>query len=173
MTAVDRDFYETLDDIRDGGGSWDPAEVVNVDGAQSVPFRCRDCHRPAYYDTTDDLYHHAADPGTGCFLIAAEDREPDLRHPDLFAWEPAVGDRFRQRDDAPWHADGVRGVHRHLVVCEVTDVDAVRVGYRVAEILEETGRPPFIDGERHGWTGGVAIYALPWMVATGVIEVLP
>jgi hypothetical protein len=42
---------------------------------------CHDCARPAYYDTETDDYHHATDPGRGCFLIPAEDRPEDPTHP--------------------------------------------------------------------------------------------
>jgi hypothetical protein len=47
-----------------------------------VPMRCADCQRPAYYDCTDERYHHALRPAEGCFLIGPEPgRKNDPEHP--------------------------------------------------------------------------------------------
>jgi len=45
------------------------------------PLRCSDCDRPIYYDYADEGYHHALEPGVGCFLIGPEDRLENLEHP--------------------------------------------------------------------------------------------
>lgn len=45
------------------------------------PATCSDCGRPSLYDETDGQYHHAVDADRGCFLIAAERRADDPRHP--------------------------------------------------------------------------------------------
>lgn len=82
--ARDHDHYETVESREDHGLSVWSEEVIERDGVQMVPFRCHDCGRAAYYDLGDDKYHHAEDPGVGCFLIPAEpERAEDRTHPDL------------------------------------------------------------------------------------------
>lgn len=173
MNAPTRDYYDDVDDLRAAGEGWKDEEVRNVQGRRVVPFRCRDCHRPAYYDHADDQYHHAAEPSRGCFLIPAEDRDPDPRHPDLFSWEPKAGDRFRYLSEHPWHVDLDRGTHRFLLLCEVTETDGVGLSYRVVEVLEEEDRPPFTPRDMSTGSGGIARFVLPDYAATGVLKVLP
>lgn len=35
---------------------------------------CGDCRRPIFYNYDDEAWHHAVDPGTGCFLIPPDPR---------------------------------------------------------------------------------------------------
>lgn len=75
----------------------DYTTTVDRDGntlAEPVPMTCDDCGRPSYYDTADESYHHATDPGRGCFLIPAETRK-------VYASDvPNVGDRVRKHGSA-------------------------------------------------------------------------
>lgn len=81
-----RDYYILLTELENGGDHWDAADVVGRADGPAVPRRCMDCGRPAYYDTTDEWYHHATDAATGCFLIGPEDRPDDMEHPLLARW---------------------------------------------------------------------------------------
>lgn len=65
-----RDYYTDIDNAT--------GETIN-----DTPMRCADCDRPAYYDNTDDMYHHAINASVGCFLIPADDNVDDHDHPLL------------------------------------------------------------------------------------------
>ena len=68
----------------------DPAERHGGSSFVECPRRCVDCDRPCYHEEPDGEYHHADDPSRGCFLIPAEDREPDPEHPLMAPpWVPA------------------------------------------------------------------------------------
>lgn len=47
---------------------------------------CDHCGTPAYYDRTDDAFHHAVNAERGCFLIPSEQRDDDTFHPSYTAY---------------------------------------------------------------------------------------
>lgn len=61
---------------------WSPAETftpLELATGERVrhPEPCGDCGRAIDYDYSDEQYHHADDPWLGCWMIPAEDVEPN------------------------------------------------------------------------------------------------
>lgn len=84
---------------------------------------------------------------------------------------PAVGARFTSTDSRPWHDGDAKGVHIYTDLCEIVSVEPAGLAYKVVQVIEESGRPPFAgDAKRTG--GSFAAFGWRRAIESGRVVVV-